>query len=362
MNVLVLLHDSYGAVGGIAKFNRDLVAGLAKDRRVARVCVLPRLRPEEPPPALPKLRLRSKPAGGRAGYIAAALAERLGNGRADLVIAGHLRLLPAALAARPMRRPLWTIVHGIDAWEPRAHSLDRLMVRAADRVISVSAYTRERMARWSGLPQDRFRLLPNCVDRSVFTPGPPDPALQARYGLAGRKVLLTVARLAERERYKGIDEVLEALPRLAQSQPDLSYLVVGDGPDRARLQAKAAALHVTERVVFAGRISEIEKVAHYRLADAFAMPGRGEGFGIVYLEALACGIPVLGSTIDGSREALLDGRLGILVDPRDPGEVAAGLERLLATPKGVPAELGEYDRDRFEQRLAGLLDEVAGRA
>jgi phosphatidylinositol alpha-1,6-mannosyltransferase len=362
MNVLVLLHDSYGAVGGIAKFNRDLVAGLAKDRRVARVCVLPRLRPEEPPPALPKLRLRSMPPGGRAGYIAAALAERLGSGRADLVIAAHLRLLPAALAARPRRRPLWTIVHGIDAWKPRPHSLDRLMVKAADRVISVSAFTRERMARWSGLPHDRFRLLPNCVDRSVFTPGPPDPRLQARYGLAGRKVLLTVARLAERERYKGIDEVLEALPRLVRSQPDLSYLVVGDGPDRARLQAKAAALHVAERVVFAGRIAESEKVAHYRLADAFAMPGRGEGFGIVYLEALACGIPVLGSTIDGSREALLDGRLGILVDPRDPGEVAAGLERLLATPKGVPAELGEYGRDRFEQRVAGLLDEVAGRA
>jgi glycosyltransferase involved in cell wall biosynthesis len=362
MNVLVLLHDSYGAVGGIAKFNRDLLAGLAKDRRVARVSVLARLRPEEPPPPLPKLRLRSMPAGGRAGYIAAALAERLGSGRPDLVIAAHLRLLPAALAARPRKRPLWSIVHGIDAWEPRPHSLDRLTVKAADRIISVSAYTRERMARWSGLPRDRFRLLPNCVERSVFTPGPPDPVLQARYGLAGRKVLLTVARLAERERYKGIDEVLDALPRLTQSRPDLSYLIVGDGPDRARLQAKADALNVAERVVFAGRVAESDKVAHYRLADAFAMPGRGEGFGIVYLEALACGIPVLGSKIDGSRDALLDGRLGILVDPRDPGEVAAGLERLLAMPKGVPAELGEYDCDRFEQRLAGLLDEVAGRA
>jgi phosphatidylinositol alpha-1,6-mannosyltransferase len=92
------------------------------------------------------------------------------------------------------------------------------------------------------------------------------------------------------------------------------------------------------------------------------MPGRGEGFGIVYLEALACGIPVLGSRIDGSRDALLDGRLGILVDPRDPEDVLAGLSRLLATHKGVPPELAQYDRERFEQRLSGLLDEVAGRA
>lgn len=362
MNVLVLLHDSYGAVGGIAKFNRDLLAGLAKDRRVERIWVLPRIRPDEEPPPLPKLQIRSTPLGGKPGYVAAALAQRLNGGRADLIIAAHVRLLPAAIAARPRGRPLWAIVHGIDAWEPRPRSLDPILVKAADRIISVSGYTRDRMARWSGLPAGRFRLLPNCVDRSLFTPGPADPALQARYGLSGRKVLLTVARLAGRERHKGIDEVLEALPRLAERHPSLSYLVAGDGPDRARLQAKAAALNLADRVVFAGRIPESEKAAHYRLADAFAMPGRGEGFGIVYLEALACGIPVLGSRIDGSRDALLDGRLGILVDPRDPEDVLAGLSRLLATPKGVPQELAQYDRDRFEQRLSRLLDEVAGRA
>jgi glycosyltransferase involved in cell wall biosynthesis len=227
-----------------------------------------------------------------------------------------------------------------------------------DRVIDVSGFTRDRIAEWSGLPSDRFRILPNCIDRTLFAPGPPDPALQARYGLSGRKVLMTLARLAERERYKGVDEVLEVLPRLIREVPDLVYLVIGEGPDRRRLEAKSAELGLSDRVMFTGYIPEDEKAAHYRLADAFAMPGRGEGFGIVYLEALACGIPVLGSRIDGSRDALLDGRLGLLVDPRDPEDVLSGLRRLLTRPKTVPAE---YDHDRFEERLSRLIDEVAGR-
>jgi phosphatidylinositol alpha-1,6-mannosyltransferase len=362
MNVLVLLHDSYGAVGGIAKFNRDLLGALIRDSRVAEVDVLPRIEPTEPPPPSPKLRLRARPAGGKPGYFAAALAERLTGRRADLVIAGHLRLLAPAIAARPRRRPLWTIAHGIDAWEPQHKAIDRMLAGEIDQVIAVSAHTRDRMARWSGLSPERFRLLPNCVDLAAFTPGPPDPALQARYGLAGRKVLMTLARLAERERYKGIDEILEAMPRLTDEHPGLAYLVVGDGPDRARLETKAAALGLGDRVVFAGRIPECEKAAHYRLADAFVMPGRGEGFGIVYLEALACGIPVLGSKIDGSRDALLDGRLGILVDPRDPEDVLSGLRRILRSSKGgVPAELAQFAVSRFEERVQRLLDEVAGR-
>ena len=97
------------------------------------------------------------------------------------------------------------------------------------------------------------------------------------------------------------------LPALAADVPDVAYLIAGDGDDRARLEKKAAALGVADRVVFAGYVPEEEKADHYRLADAFVMPGRGEGFGIVYLEALACGVPVVASSLDASREAVRDG-------------------------------------------------------
>ena len=101
-----------------------------------------------------------------------------------------------------------------------------------------------------------------------------------------------------------------------QEIPNIAYLIVGDGDDRQRLEAKARSRGIDDRVVFAGFIPEAEKADHYRLADAFVMPGRGEGFGFVFLEALACGIPVVGSRLDGSREALAPGGVG---DPGGPG-------------------------------------------
>jgi glycosyltransferase involved in cell wall biosynthesis len=116
---------------------------------------------------------------------------------------------------------------------------------------------------------------------------------------------------------------------LLHSFPDLKYLIAGDGPDAPRLQAKAASLGVAAQVIFAGRIPEHEKVDHYRLADVYVMPSSGEGFGIVLLEAAACGVPVIGSRLDGTKDALLDGRLGALVDPREPREVIDAVSAVL---------------------------------
>jgi glycosyltransferase involved in cell wall biosynthesis len=120
---------------------------------------------------------------------------------------------------------------------------------------------------------------------------------------------------------------------------------------------------VADRVVFAGRVDEEEKADHYRLADVFVMPGRGEGFGIVYLEALACGIPVVGSVLDGSRDALLDGRLGVLVDPDDRADLVRGIREALTRPKGeVSPLLSEFSEERFAGRVHAILDATAGGA
>src|SRR5205823_1412755 len=137
------------------------------------------------------------------------------------------------------------------------------------------------------------------------------------------------------------------------------YLVVGDGSDRVRLEQKARQLGLGGRVVFAGRISEEEKPEHYRLADAHVMPSAGGGFGIVFLEALACGIPVVGSKIDGSRDALLDGRLGILVNPADPAELRAAILQTLAQKGGGAKDrrsgVEYFSTDRFRQRVFDII-------
>ena len=126
----------------------------------------------------------------------------------------------------------------------------------------------------------------------------------------------------------------------------------------------AALANNVEKVIalstfFAGYVSEAEKVEHYRLADAYVMPSRGEGFGIVFLEAMACGIPVVGSKLDGGREALCDGKLGILVDPADRNELKAGILTALQQPPGVVRDgLDYFSVKHFQQRLHNIVQRV----
>jgi len=216
------------------------------------------------------------------------------------------------------------------------------------------------MSGWSGIDSVRTRVLPNCVDLNKYGPGPKPAALARKLGIEGRTVLMTVGRLATEERYKGFDEVLEALPALAEKIPNVVYVVCGEGPDRARLEEKAVTLGVRERVRFAGFIPEAEKGDYYRLADAYVMPSRAEGFGIVFLEAMACGIPVMGSRLDGSREALLNGELGVLVNPDSASEVAAGIVSTLSHAKGVPERLDHFSFRRYQERVAAIAREAVG--
>jgi glycosyltransferase involved in cell wall biosynthesis len=125
------------------------------------------------------------------------------------------------------------------------------------------------------------------------------------------------------------------------------------------LQAKADALGLGERVVFSGFIRESEKADHYRLASAYVMPSRLEGFGFVFLEAMACGVPVVGSSIDGSREPLRGGRLGRLVDPDDRAQLTAAIREALQKPNHVPPELTDFAFERFVIRTKALVDQLS---
>ena len=359
MKALMLLHDAYGRHGGIARNNRDVLDALAGDPRIERVTAVPRILGEGTEPIPAKVDWRAGAGRGAGAYLAETFRASIGS-NADLVLAAHIRLLPAAWFAKLLTgAPLWLFIYGIDAWERPRNPLLAWLVRQADRVISISELTTERFQSWARLPADRFRLLPCTVDLDRFRPGPCDPALAARYGLTGRRVLFTFGRLVSEERAKGMDEVMQAMPGLLAEYPDLVYLIGGEGPDRPRLEAKAKALGLADRVVFAGRIAEEEKVAHYRLADAYVMPSRGEGMGIVILEAMAAGVPAMASLKDGSREALLAGRLGPLVDPDDPGSVAAGIRAVLARPRGRPEGLDHFSIASFRKRMSSMLDEVA---
>jgi glycosyltransferase involved in cell wall biosynthesis len=138
-----------------------------------------------------------------------------------------------------------------------------------------------------------------------------------------------VCRLEETERYKGYDQIIKAMPEILRLVPNARYLLVGRGSDRRRIEKLIAEVGVQDSVILAGFVPDDELAEHYNLCDIFAMPSQGEGFGIVYLEALASGKPVLAGNKDGSRDALADGELGLLVDPDDTAEIAAEIIRVL---------------------------------
>jgi len=308
------------------------------------------------------------PARLRTAHYALIGLRRLRRERPDLVISTLVNFLPAIAAARLPDTRTVAVVHGIDAWDlpegPRRRALSRV-----ERVVAVSRYTRDRVAALPGLDPARLRVLPNSFDEAAFTPGPKPAALLERYGLkSDQPVLLTVARLDPAERYKGHAEVLAALPELQAAFPGLRYLIAGQGAYADDLRRLAQSLGVADQVIFAGFVPTSELADHYRLADVLVMPSRGEGFGIVYLEAMACGRPVIAGNADGSVDALEQGRLGVLVEPGNHaalvqalGEVLAQRHsnRLLFEPQRLHDEVvAAFGAAAFRARWQTLVEEL----
>lgn len=355
MNIIFLATDAYGGHGGIAYYNRCLSEALAGLADVGKVTLLPRSIKEVTSNIPAKVQFISEAAGGKRQYLQA-VGHQL-KGSCDLIICGHINLLPLAAAYSLVKRaPLVLQVHGIEVWRP-PERIHRTCLSRVSSVWSVSAVTRDRMNAWAKLPANRYTVIPNTIHPERYGMAPRRADLEARYGVDGKKVILTLARLDARERYKGIDEILQVLPRLLESEPQLIYMIAGDGDDRGRLFEKAREIGVENQVIFTGYVPESDKADLLRLADVFAMPGRGEGFGIVYLEAMACGIPVVGSLLDGSRDALQNGALGPLVNPNDLASLEAGMLQALKHPKNIPDGLANFAWPSFMQKVSRAVGE-----
>jgi len=246
----------------------------------------------------------------------------------QLLLSTHPNFAPLLLLQHQLSgAPAWSAAHGIDVWQLR-QGLRRWALQRLQRLLPVSRFTAESLRHQFGRRCLPLTVLPNSVDPGRFQPGPRPPELLRRYGLrADQPLIFSLSRLSHFDRYKNIHALLEAMPALLQLFPDLQLIIGGDGDDRPHLQALASQLRVGSAVRFVGAIPEAELADHFRLATLFALPSEKEGFGIVFLEALACGTPVLAGNRDGSVDPLQDGRLGLLVDPRQP--LAPGLQALL---------------------------------
>jgi phosphatidyl-myo-inositol dimannoside synthase len=296
--------------------------------------------------------------------MATALLNHLLRQRPEQVFCGHINLAPlVGMLCQPLGIPYTVMTHGKEVWQPLPAATKSSLQKAA-RIWTVSRYTCQVACDVNNLNPANVEILPCAVNGDYFTPGPKPTGLLERYGLTDAKVLITVARLWSGDIYKGVDITIQALPQIARVFPEVKYLVIGRGDDQPRLAQLAKDLGVAERVIFAGFVPTEELVAHYRLADAYIMPSQ-EGFGIVYLEAMACGVPVLSGDDDGSADPLQDGKLGWRVPHRDHDAVAAACLEIL---KGDDQRCdGEWLREKaiaifgieaFQQRLQQLSSRV----
>lgn len=244
--------------------------------------------------------------------------------------------------------PVAIVLHGEDIPDIRLRSnrLRRRLFNRADFFICNSTFTRQRLARFCAPAVPVFVAYPGVEER--FFAYADGGSLRNRFRVGNRRVILSVGRLDPR---KGHALVIEALPRIIVRFPDILYLIGGRGEGQDALREKVAALELQDHVIFCGAIPDGEIVAFHQLAHVFVMPNRvltdgdTEGFGIVFLEAGACGKPVIGGACGGALDAVENGASGYLVDPHDTGALAEKI-LLLLSRRDEAERMGEYGRHR----------------
>jgi phosphatidyl-myo-inositol dimannoside synthase len=377
--VLFVTQDFPPAIGGIQTYSLELA------RRLHSLCdaftvVAPRAqRARELDRALP-FRVRRVPVSSDAlPFLAVpALLSLAARREYDCILHAQWSTVPGALAARRagLVRRVVVAAHGrellltpfseLGALQRQYSRLRARVLAAADRVVAVSTYTAG-LVRDLGVPAGRVLVIPNGTDPQRFCPRSRESA-RAALGLGEGPILFSVARLVPR---KGLQTVLRTLPRLTREVPNLQYIVGGVGPDAQKLADLARSLNVHDHVRFIGRVDENELPHWYAACDVFVMPSRSEppdveGFGLVFLEASACGRPVVGARSGGVVDAISHGETGFLVALEDLEELTETLLRLLRDPE-LARGLGQAGRARVEaeftwdhvaQRMVTALDDI----
>lgn len=255
--------------------------------------------------------------------------------KADIVLLSHINLLSIGYLIKSVspKTKIVLFTHGIEVWGTLSAPRKK-MLATCTKILAVSRFTRDSLIQQQDLLAGKIEILNNCLDPFLPTDNSngKSVALQKRYGFSdGQIILMTLTRLSSRELYKGYDNVLLAITQLRKNYPHLKYLIVGkyDAEEKGRLDKIIKQHALEDNVVFTGFIPDEELATHYKLADIYVMPSKKEGFGIVFIEAMHYGLPVIAGNKDGSADALCDGKLGILVDPDIQQEINEAIEKMI---------------------------------
>jgi len=259
------------------------------------------------------------------------------------------------------------VCHGIEMRNIYGTQKEKFLKKAY-LIYSVSKHTKSIIEEQIPEVKGAIKLIPPAIDGKYFFIKEKPGYLKKRHNLnENNKVILTVARLHKEERYKGYDKVIDILPELLREIPSIKYIVVGSGSDMLDIKKRITKNHLEDSVILTGYVPDNELVDYYNLCDVFVMPSKGEGFGIVFLEAIACGKPVVAGNKDGARDALLNGEAGVLVAPDNNDEIKAAIINVLK--RNIPQKLidgrilrekiiKEYGLERFKRRVTDVLDSI----
>jgi glycosyltransferase involved in cell wall biosynthesis len=362
--VLLLLPEVFGASGGIQMYCRSLCLAVGEWAQRNNSTVSAIVLNDNAPPDTRYVNGRFDTfttVGKSKSRFIKSFMRQVAASRHDVLICGHVSLAPLALASRLFNPGIKTVVvtYGVDVWRPLS-TLDRSALRNADKVLAISEFTRDEVVERHSVPRERIDLFPPSLDPFWQVDMP------SQESQATPPMILTVGRLERSEVYKGVDSVIKSLPAVVAEYGAVDYRVVGKGDDVPRLKALAEELSVSEYVTFTGGVSEQELRDYYRRCSLFVMPSEKEGFGIVFLEAMAYGKPVVGGAHCGTPSVVRDGVTGLLVNRQDIAGLSRAINGLLSDDQsreklgraGHERLLSEFAFERFESNLDVLLSSL----
>lgn len=331
---ILYLATNFNLTGGKERYDRDVIQAL-----------------REGGDKLDVVRLRGRNSAQKIIFVLSAFLRALFF-RPDVIFSAHISFAPMTyMIERYMGIPYIVLTAGTEVWGIKKDNIRKWILNSR-LVVFMSGYTKERLSSQIDGLQERMFFLPPAIREDLFSVRARPEYLLDRHELRGSETLLTVARLRPNEEEKGYLRVIDALPKLRKEFPNIRYVIVGAvlkefGDNTERIRAYARERGLKECVIVVGEVSDKELAGYYDLCDVFVMPSTQEGFGIVFLEALASGKPVIAGNRDGSRDAVLGGELGILIDPDDTNSIARAIMEILK--RRAPKRF--YDREFLRRRV-----------
>ncbi len=347
-NIAFIYLTAFSKAGGIEQFNKNLMTSIhqIKPNSVA-ISLYDTTVDEKYFP--------QKSFKGFAGNKIAFLFSLIFSARKHQVyLIGHINLSLAAFIIKFInpKAQFLLMAHGVEIW-PKQKRFAHWLIKSATQIFSVSQFTKSTiLINNPSISSNKIKILHNSVDPYFNYPisfTKPNYLIDKYHLNTNDKLILTTTRLSSDEQYKGYDAVISIIKRLNNEFGPVKYLIVGKADDKEldRVNKLIKKEQIDDNVILSGFVPLHELIDHYLLADVFVLPSTGEGFGIVLIEAMACGLKVIAGNKDGSVDALLNGELGTLINPSDTIQLYNSINNLLQNNKSQPLDIQHRMKEHF---------------